>query len=722
MVHLERIYQEYNSEGIEVAIALSKVDDYTRQNDLALFKSRFNVSYTGLADGNGKVTYLYKLNPNSSVPKTMIIDSDGIVRLVGDYITWAQMAEAVESILGKPEDLDLSTSEKAIELLKSQRHFTRWKAAQTLGEIGDKTAVLPLIEALSSESAAVREMAAQALGKIGDKRALEPLIVALDDKAAFIRSEVVAALGQLQDKRAIEPLVKLLADVDLQPLAASALVEINQPDLVSEILEKNRKFLTQHNINNTYWFLGHSYMQKKEYSAAIHVLEKAIAKIHDQAYRGSYQLDLGECYLNTGRYDEAIAAYEDIIKTSPDPMLKNLAETQLWRVYGKGKLYDRAVERYGEMSEANPMDAKAYLNLAKAYSGLREHEKAIAEYEKALEIQPGNAAAERLLWSSYKAADLYDIAVEKYEEMVKSKPLDAKTHEYLAKAYEGIGEINLAIAEYEKIIKIQPGRPEWYQAIGDLCSKRTVKNFISDNVLSLDGDGDYISIPSTPELQGGENVIKTVEAWFYMDGYRPSFPVVGKIADVSEKDWAIRVIGDGQIQFWAEVGGKDYRPPVPIKSALYANQWYHVAVVINRPERLLQLYLNGKLIVEDTDMRDACAATEAPVEIGFISYIQDSAKGYIDDVRIWNIARTQEEIQEAMNINLNDDEPGLVGYWQFDREKSGKVFDLSLSGNHGTIIGNAKIVKRDRPVLVKPTSDMQAKADEAYSKASKFIP
>ena len=32
--------------------------------------------------------------------------------------------------------------------------------------------------------------------------------------------------------------------------------------------------------------------------------------------------------------------------------------------------------------------------------------------------------------------------------------------------------------------------------------------FAVNQVLSLDGDGDYISIPNAPELQGGENVVK----------------------------------------------------------------------------------------------------------------------------------------------------------------------------------------------------------------------
>ena len=47
-----------------------------------------------------------------------------------------------------------------------------------------------------------------------------------------------------------------------------------------------------------------------------------------------------------------------------------------------------------------------------------------------------------------------------------------------------------------------------------------------NRVLSLDGDGDYVRIPNAPELQGGENVVKTIEAWCMpKEGF---FQIVGK--------------------------------------------------------------------------------------------------------------------------------------------------------------------------------------------------
>jgi HEAT repeat protein len=50
----------------------------------------------------------------------------------------------------------------------------RQAAAEALGQIGDTSAVEPLIAALRDASLGVRRAAADALGQIGDRRALEP--------------------------------------------------------------------------------------------------------------------------------------------------------------------------------------------------------------------------------------------------------------------------------------------------------------------------------------------------------------------------------------------------------------------------------------------------------------------------------------------------------------------------------------------------------------------
>jgi hypothetical protein len=62
-----------------------------------------------------------------------------------------------------------------IQLLTDDNEGTRWKAAESLGRLGDQSAVDPLIDTLWDDDSRVRLKAAWALGRIGDPRALRPL-------------------------------------------------------------------------------------------------------------------------------------------------------------------------------------------------------------------------------------------------------------------------------------------------------------------------------------------------------------------------------------------------------------------------------------------------------------------------------------------------------------------------------------------------------------------
>ena len=54
------------------------------------------------------------------------------------------------------------------------------------------------------------------------------------------------------------------------------------------------------------------------------------------------------------------------------------------------------------------------------------------------------------------------------------------------------------------------------------------------------------------------------------------------------------------------------------------------------------------------------------LQIGAIRAYEVFFNGLIDEVLLWNFARTEAEIQSIMNSILTGKEEGLVGYWNFD--------------------------------------------------------
>jgi len=61
----------------------------------------------------------------------------------------------------------------------------------------------------------------------------------------------------------------------------------------------------------------------------------------------------------------------------------------------------------------------------------------------------------------------------------------------------------------------------------------------------------------------------------------------------------------------------------------------------------------------------------------------------MDEIRIWNVARTQAEIAESRFCRLTGAEAGLTGYWNFD---NGTAIDVSDHGNNGVLSGGASII------------------------------
>ncbi len=120
-------------------------------------------------------------------------------------------------------------------LIGALRHSdddVRWKAAISLGEIGDQRAIDPLIRLLCDDDRFVKGRAAYALGLIGEP-AVDPLLRALREGDGNLRWGAAIALGKIRDPRAIEPLIRALADKyeNVRAEAATSLAAIGKPAL-----------------------------------------------------------------------------------------------------------------------------------------------------------------------------------------------------------------------------------------------------------------------------------------------------------------------------------------------------------------------------------------------------------------------------------------------------------------------------------------------------------
>lgn len=93
-------------------------------------------------------------------------------------------------------------------------------------------------------------------------------------------------------------------------------------------------------------------------------------------------------------------------------------------------------------------------------------------------------------------------------------------------------------------------------------------------------------------------------------------------------------------------------------------RWVHLAGVYDGA--YWRLYRNGQLLAESPGSFGArVGSAEWAIGSGG-GGATNFFQGGIDEVRIWQVARTQAEIQAAMNTTLTGNEPGLRGYWRLD--------------------------------------------------------
>ncbi|MCA9699016.1 MAG: hypothetical protein KC431_15935, partial [Myxococcales bacterium] len=108
-------------------------------------------------------------------------------------------------------------------------------------------------------------------------------------------------------------------------------------------------------------------------------------------------------------------------------------------------------------------------------------------------------------------------------------------------------------------------------------------------------------------------------------------------------------------------------------------RWHHVAASFDGS--LFRIYVDGALVHTQPTY-----APPAPTPVRWIGRVDNMFVGSIADVRLWNVVRSDAQIQANMNRRLWGNEPGLVGYWPLD-DAGATVRDHGPSGLHGTMIG-----------------------------------
>lgn len=198
--------------------------------------------------------------------------------------------------------------------------------------------------------------------------------------------------------------------------------------------------------------------------------------------------------------------------------------------------------------------------------------------------------------------------------------------------------------------------------------------------LIFNGDTDYVNCGNSANLQITGNL--TIEAWVKPSSKVNTSTIIGKKLETSAASnpgYALFINEPRANNQKIGFGSATSSPLLTTTGVITWDIWQHVAVTVSN-NTVGTIYLNGQPQTTTGSADISTANTAQDMLIGSVNnYFYFS--GQIDEVRIWNVARTQAEISQCKDLRLIGNESGLVAYYRFD-EGSGTAVNDSAGGDN----------------------------------------
>ncbi len=224
--------------------------------------------------------------------------------------------------------------------------------------------------------------------------------------------------------------------------------------------------------------------------------------------------------------------------------------------------------------------------------------------------------------------------------------------------------------------------------------------------LDFDGSNDYSKHGTNSSLRPTSAI--TLEAWIYVHTNENWESAVSYATDngatesgydlfckgASSTKWSIRV---------ARVGMSEGDWATDPYAFLTKWQWTHVAGTYDGTT--ICFYKNGVLSTSETHSGNI-DWNPSPDKF-YLGRFHDSDEsnyfdGYLDEVRIWSVARTEAQIADNIHVLLDGDETGLEAYYKMSDGSGTTITDNSENDNTGTMVNmaNSDWITSDAPIGV----------------------
>lgn len=244
---------------------------------------------------------------------------------------------------------------------------------------------------------------------------------------------------------------------------------------------------------------------------------------------------------------------------------------------------------------------------------------------------------------------------------------------------------------------------------------------------AFNGKDQYLKLSSGSSCVVDSSMDYTIETWFKADEAQQTATIISNgRGDGEEMGGSLNLFAlnleEGRLVF------HNNGVRVACDGSFADNDWHHVAVAVNRTSGRGQIYVDGKLntYFEAADLGGIAAAyihLGARVWTPADNLQQEKAdnffKGEIDEVRVWNLYKSETLVENGNSNRLDGTEKGLLAYypfetyteWQGVKELQFSLMDQKQQADPTQKVPDAVVVGGD--VETKASAPVKAKGPES---------
>jgi len=213
-------------------------------------------------------------------------------------------------------------------------------------------------------------------------------------------------------------------------------------------------------------------------------------------------------------------------------------------------------------------------------------------------------------------------------------------------------------------------------------------SFSQNYSLDFDGESDYVEVTNESAMIANADQM-TLSGWVYprgpnADSYTQFDGFFG-FRNNEDADFYLLQLGNYKVECRLKVSGGGEFTIVTAENSIISETWHHLALTYDGSNMIL--YIDG-IEAGSTGAYGQITNEFSPFNIGRLVWqtTHFDLDGQVDEVSLWNLALTEQQVQDYMYADLTGEE-GLVGYWKLNEGTGSTAYDSSDEGNNGQIYG-----------------------------------